>query len=414
MDLNELKPSDRNPRNITPDALAKLVASIKRDPEFMVLRPIVVDADGVILGGNQRYRAIRKIGMKEIPDNWVARAADLTEEQKRRFILVDNAPDGMAGDWDIDILANEWDVPELEELGFDIEALLGLRSGADAAKDEQVDGEQHQKLQAFDGIDELKPTDEEYAALKDRKLICEFSGGKDSTLAAVWTKYFFPGNESELIFYDSGADYTGFHCHLQRASEWLEMPLKVLRTQRNLFDLILETGKWPYPVGPYCQKMIFETLDKHLFAHDPDKIAVIRGGSLSQKNQRGNLEKRSRFMTVDRIKQFMFFQPIYFVKADSTMSLLNASGVPMWDGYSYGLQRTACRICPGQNQIGYAAIRANYPDVWDELLEFERRLGPGAWSDPENNSCSGSFADLADRGQKRFEKGGYQSRLSAL
>ena len=125
MDIRKIKPSETNPRKIKPEALAKLVESIRRDPEFMALRPIVVDESGVILGGNQRYRAILELGLKDIPDNWVVAASDLTDDQRRRFILVDNAPGGMAGEWDIDLLANEWDVPELEVLGFDL-ADLGL------------------------------------------------------------------------------------------------------------------------------------------------------------------------------------------------------------------------------------------------------------------------------------------------
>ena len=127
MRIDKLKLHERNPRQITQAALNKLAESIRRDPEFMVLRPIVVDKDGTVLGGNMRLRAIRQLGMDEVPDAWVVRAADLTDEQKRRFILVDNAPTGMAGTWDIDLLANEWDVPELEELGFDL-GELGLEA----------------------------------------------------------------------------------------------------------------------------------------------------------------------------------------------------------------------------------------------------------------------------------------------
>ena len=123
MKISELKSQKGNPRKITPAALAKLAESIERDPEFMILRPMVIDEEGSVLGGNQRLRAIQKLGMDEIPDAWVVKAADLTDEQKRRFVLVDNAPAGMAGGWDIDLLSEEWEIPELTELGFDLDAL---------------------------------------------------------------------------------------------------------------------------------------------------------------------------------------------------------------------------------------------------------------------------------------------------
>jgi ParB-like chromosome segregation protein Spo0J len=117
--IDAIRQRPRNPRKIAKAALDRLAESIKRDPEFMRLRPIVVDTAGEILGGNQRWRACKQLGMKELPDGWVVRAADLTPDQRRRFVLVDNAPEGMAGEWDKDILAADWKLDELVDLGLD-------------------------------------------------------------------------------------------------------------------------------------------------------------------------------------------------------------------------------------------------------------------------------------------------------
>lgn len=117
--LDTLKLNDRNPRTIKGAAFERLCESIKRDPQFMALRPIVVDEANVILGGNQRYRACQHLGMTEVPAAWVKVAADLTPEQRKRFVVVDNAPEGIAGEWDEDILAADWELPELEEMGFE-------------------------------------------------------------------------------------------------------------------------------------------------------------------------------------------------------------------------------------------------------------------------------------------------------
>jgi site-specific DNA-methyltransferase (adenine-specific) len=135
--LLTLKLSDRNPRTIKGEAFERLCESIKRDPEFMVLRPIVVDEENVILGGNQRYRACRHLGMAEVPAEWVKVANGLTPEQRKRFVVVDNAPDGMAGEWDEDLLAACYDLAELKDLGFDkllaeIEAAGAGETGVDA------------------------------------------------------------------------------------------------------------------------------------------------------------------------------------------------------------------------------------------------------------------------------------------
>ena len=118
MKVSAIKMNPRNPRRISGPQLDKLKESIGRDPEFMRLRPIVVDEAGMVLGGNQRLKAIKSLGMKEVPDDWVVQAKDLTPEQRERFVLVDNSIPGMSGVWDLEILSTDWELPELEELGF--------------------------------------------------------------------------------------------------------------------------------------------------------------------------------------------------------------------------------------------------------------------------------------------------------
>lgn len=84
---------------------------------MMALRPIIIDADKIILGGNMRFAALQKLGYEEVPEEWVKRAEDLTDDERRRFIIVDNAGFG-ENDWEL--LANEWDVKELEGWGMEI------------------------------------------------------------------------------------------------------------------------------------------------------------------------------------------------------------------------------------------------------------------------------------------------------
>lgn len=84
---------------------------------MMKLRPIVVDESFTILGGNMRYRAIQKIGMKEIPNDWVKVAKGLTEDQKKEFLVKDNVN---FGKWEWDTIANEWDTDQLKDWGLDM------------------------------------------------------------------------------------------------------------------------------------------------------------------------------------------------------------------------------------------------------------------------------------------------------
>jgi hypothetical protein len=141
IDLSTLTPNPRNPRTISVDAFEKLCASIERDPAFLEFRPIVVDSDGVVLGGNMQLAALKHLGRTEIPASWVKVAEGLTDEQRRRFVLVDNAPEGMSGEWDDDILSADWDLPELGELGFEFPELTGDGEPDSATGDGEGSGE---------------------------------------------------------------------------------------------------------------------------------------------------------------------------------------------------------------------------------------------------------------------------------
>ena len=116
MKITYIHSNPSNPRVIKDDKFKKLVASIKDFPKMMELRPIIIDDTNTILGGNMRYKALQEAGYTEIPDEWVKKANDLTEEEKKQFIIKDNLP---FGDWDWDVLANEFEVKDLLDWGFD-------------------------------------------------------------------------------------------------------------------------------------------------------------------------------------------------------------------------------------------------------------------------------------------------------
>lgn len=114
MNINEIKPNPNNPRIIKDDKFKKLVKSIQDFPQMLELRPIVIDENNIVLGGNMRLKACIEAGLKDVP---VKQAKELTEEQKKEFIVKDNVG---YGEWDWDDLANNWDVEDLTEWGLDI------------------------------------------------------------------------------------------------------------------------------------------------------------------------------------------------------------------------------------------------------------------------------------------------------
>jgi len=112
--INEIKTNPKNPRLIKDDKFKKLVKSIQEFPQMLELRPIVVDENNIVLGGNMRLKACKEAGLKEV---FIVKADNLTEQQKDEFIVKDNVG---FGEWDWDQLANEWDVEKLEDWGLDL------------------------------------------------------------------------------------------------------------------------------------------------------------------------------------------------------------------------------------------------------------------------------------------------------
>jgi hypothetical protein len=112
--LYKVKGNPNNPRIIKNDKFKKLVKSIKEFPEMLKLRPIVVDENMMVLGGNMRLKASKEAGLNEV---WIDIAEGLSEEQKNEFIVKDNVS---FGEWEWDMLANEWDSVEITDWGLDV------------------------------------------------------------------------------------------------------------------------------------------------------------------------------------------------------------------------------------------------------------------------------------------------------
>jgi len=103
--LSQLKPNKKNPRKISEAKLAKLQESIEGFKKMMTIRKIVIDEKGIILAGNQRYQALKALGYKEIPSTWVHKVSNLSEEEKKEFMLKDN---DHGGDWDAQMFDNKF------------------------------------------------------------------------------------------------------------------------------------------------------------------------------------------------------------------------------------------------------------------------------------------------------------------
>jgi ParB-like chromosome segregation protein Spo0J len=152
--INTVKANPNNPRIIKDDKFAKLVKSINEFPQMLNLRPIVVNDDMVVLGGNMRLKACKEAGLKEIP---IIKASELTEQQQKEFIVKDNVG---YGEWDWNDLANNWDAEQLQDWGLDIPGF------------DNISYEDKNKELTLDDISDsmtinLKYTEEEYYIVKE-------------------------------------------------------------------------------------------------------------------------------------------------------------------------------------------------------------------------------------------------------
>ena len=161
MKITALKPNEQNPYPVKSDAaFLHLVELIERYPKFLKLRPIIYDPKTkMILGGNKRYAALKHLGYKEIPNDWVMSAAGLTEEEKNKFIIADNFDVGV---WSIDYL-NDEDIEEfkLDVIKFDWQNMDDIDGDLETPNIDSdhvikiVIGKDHSREDAVDEITEL-------------------------------------------------------------------------------------------------------------------------------------------------------------------------------------------------------------------------------------------------------------------
>lgn len=141
--ISSIQTNPNNPRKITAAQVEKLKKSISEFSAMMELRPIIIDEQRIVLGGNMRLLSLIQLGYTEIPESWVKQAADLTDEEKQRFIIADNVG---FGEWDWEALANEWDTGNLADWGLDVPQWA---SGHDANEMNEGDLDE---MQEFDEI----------------------------------------------------------------------------------------------------------------------------------------------------------------------------------------------------------------------------------------------------------------------
>lgn len=178
--IKDIKENPNNPRKLNKDKYQKLLKSIQDLPQMLGYRPIVVNSDMVVLGGNMRLKALKELKYKEVP---IIIADELTEDQQKEFLIKDNLG---YGEWDWDMIANEWDLPLLEDWGMDLPTDFTTQEELDAVEDD------------FDVPDEVQ-TDivlGDLFEIGEHRLLCGDSTDSDAVAKLM------DGNKADMVFTD--------------------------------------------------------------------------------------------------------------------------------------------------------------------------------------------------------------------
>ena len=196
VDIKQVRPNPDNPRFIKGNKFEKLVKSIKEFPQMLDLRPIVVNQDMIVLGGNMRLKACEEAGLKEVP---IIFADNLTPEQEKEFIIKDNSS---FGEWDWDLLANEWETEQLIDWGMDIPD--------DWAVDEVLEAEEDNYEAADDIQTDIVLGD--LIEIGEHRLLCGDSTDSDQVAKLM------NGEKADMVFTDPpyGVEYKGINTIQER------------------------------------------------------------------------------------------------------------------------------------------------------------------------------------------------------
>jgi DNA modification methylase len=232
--IHLIKPNPNNPRKLDAAKFEKLKKSLQEFPEMLEKRPLVV-ADGFVLGGNMRLRAAQELKFETVP---VIDASEWSQEQRDQFLIKDNVS---FGEWDWDVLANEWDPVQLEEWGLDVW---------------QPDAEPGEGLTDPDDVPEVPeaPTTQagDLYLLGKHRLLCGDSTNADDVARLM------DGKKADMVFTDPpyGIGYEYNSHEDKQGDEYLAFCVLWFANLKNYADFICISTGWRYNPFWYSQEPV--------------------------------------------------------------------------------------------------------------------------------------------------------------
>lgn len=400
VEIDKLKPFERNPKNHPESQLKKLEKSIS---EFGWTNPILATKDGMVVAGHARLEAAKRLNIGNVPVIYL----DMPYEKAIAYVIADNRLAELA-ETDTaqlsDLLGELSALPDfdIELTGFDIDEVASLEHdrAVHDARYKPGEGSIMGGVEMIeDGTMAMTADDECKAIFKDKKTIMiTFSGGKDSTFALLWAKHNFPDKQIIAVFSDTGVEFPGFPAHIKECCEFMEVEWKIVKPEKDMWIEILKYG-WPNIIHRRCQQnFVYAPINKYFKTLEPTDIIIIDGSRADQSTR--TIRKTKTSPPADKTMHiFDFYHPAFDVDRELQEQILIKSGIPIWDGYDMGFQRTACWMCPGQNGDQALALSENYPGLVDVIRRWEANLGK-----PLQESNNRSIDDIIKSGIKNRER----------
>lgn len=398
--IDEVKPYEHNPKTHPKEQVEKIARSIE---EFGFLVPILLDNSNQIIAGHGRLLAAHKLGLDEVPTISVDH---LTESQIKAYRIADNRLTESA--WDIDFLLQEVEELKLEDFDIDLTGFDDIDLGGMEQKKKAHDNTFKPGVSAItkdiefiDDTEVALSMDADCKALFAKKsvILVSFSGGKDSTFALLWAKTNFPDMRIVAIFADTGVEFPGMVAHIVECCDFLGVEHHVVKSQKDMWEQILKKG-WPSVMFHWCQSLlIYEPVDKYYKENfEPQECVIIDGSRADQVTRTGKKTKTSN-PGGKQMQKYDYYHPAFDIDKKVLEHILEASNIPIWEGYARGFVRSACWMCPGMCGDQALALSENYPGLTEDIRRWERKIGK-----PLKQSNNRTIDDLIQTGLRNRAK----------
>lgn len=356
-----LKPHPQNANNHPNYQIIELQKSLE---QFDQVKNIVV-WQGLVIAGNGLWQAAKKSGQIKIE---IKDVSSWPEDKAIKYMIADNRLSELSiiDNQIMSDLLVDMDVPE-NIPGADEDWLKKINNKSEIKKKVEVVNSLNTNAQIKELIDTAD------------KIIYQFSGGRDSTLAILKTLELVRDKNPVACYVDTGTEFPDLLYFIYDFCRKHDLSLQVLHPNRNFFELYGKKQCFPDPVYRDCiQSLINIPVDDIVFAYE--NPLIIRGGRKKQKTSRS---KSNIYQEVVRSKNktIRLLNPLFAMSDDEyNEEIVN---VNVWPGYDKGFLRTACWSCPFQRSPQWEALKEHYPLLWKAMhdmaktWEFKKIKGDG-------------------------------------